>query len=110
MKKQQLNAKYSLTWFMKLSLTQILLSIIFTTFCLASPKAQDILDRKVTLYLENVELRSALSQLEREANIQFGYSSKAIKVQRRVSIAANNQRLADILNNVFKPMGISCCQ
>ncbi len=107
MKKQQRNAKYSLTWLMKLSLSQVLLSVIFTTFCLASPKAQDILDRKVTLHLENVALRNALTQLENQANIQFGYSSKAIKVQRRVSITATNQRLADILNDVLKPMHIS---
>ena len=65
------------------------------------------MEKKVTVHLENVELRNALNRLESAAQVQFGYSSKAIKVQRRVSITANNQRLADILNIVLKPMRIS---
>ncbi len=107
MKKNHHSMKTGLTWFMKLSLSQIFLSILFTSISFASPKAQDILEKKVTLHLENVELRNALNKLETEAQVQFGYSSKAVKVQRRVSIMANNQRLADILYNVLKPMHIS---
>ena len=105
--KQQECVTNKLNWLMKLSLSQVLLSLLFTTLSFASPKAQDILEKKVTIHLENVELRNALSHIENQANIQFGYSSKAIKVKRKVSIIADNQRLADILNNIFKPMQIS---
>ncbi len=92
---------------LKHSLTQVCLSVLFVSMSFAGPKAQDILEKKITVNLENVELRNALSQLERTADVQFGYSSKAIQLKRKVSITANNQRLADVLNGTLKPMNIN---
>ncbi|MBL7815189.1 MAG: TonB-dependent receptor [Saprospiraceae bacterium] len=107
MEKQQQCMTSKLEQLMKLSLSQLFLSLLFTTLSFASPKAQDILEKKVTIRLDNVELRNALQELEKEANVQFGYSSKAIKVQRKVSVNAQNQRLAEVLNTIFNPMRIS---
>ena len=107
MKKNQQRMKNEFIKLMKDSLTQLFLSVLFVTISFASPKAQDILDKKITVNLENVELRNALSQLERTAEVQFGYSSKAIQLKRKVSIVANNQRLADVLNGTLKPMNIT---
>ena len=107
MKKNQQRMKNEFIKLMKDSLTQLFLSVLFVTISFASPKAQDILEKKITVNLENVELRNALSQLERTAEVQFGYSSKAIQLKRKVSIVANNQRLADVLNGALKPMNIT---
>lgn len=91
---------------MQHTFAQICLSIFVTTLALASPKAQDVLDRKVSVNMTNVTLQDALGQIERAADVQFGYSSKAIRIQRKVSIAANNQRLADVLNATLTPLDI----
>ena len=106
MKKEQ-QVQNGFTKLMKISLTQLCLAVVFTTFSFASPKAQDILDKKVSVRMDNVELRDALAQLERMADVQFGYSSKAIQGKRKVSIFANNQRLADVLTSALQPMNIS---
>ena len=106
MKKEQ-QVQNGFTKLMKISLTQLCLAVVFTTFSFASPKAQDILDKKVSVRLDNVELRDALAQLERTADVQFGYSSKAIQGKRKVSIFANNQRLADVLTSALQPMNIT---
>ncbi|MBL7814763.1 MAG: TonB-dependent receptor [Saprospiraceae bacterium] len=107
MKKEKQQVKNSLKKLMKMTLTQLCLSILMTTFLFAgSPKAQDILNKPVSIRLENAELRDALAQIERTADVQFVYSSKAIQANRKVTIAANNKRLSDVLDATLKPLKI----
>ncbi len=106
-KNQQQEFKNSLNKLMKMSLTQFCLSVLITASVFAgSPKAQDILNKSVSVNLENAELRSALAQLEKAAEVQFVYSSKAIHANRKVSISANNKKLSDVLDATLKPLKI----
>jgi iron complex outermembrane recepter protein len=107
MKKNQQELKNSLNKLMKMALTQFCLSVLITASVFAgSPKAQDILNKSVSVNLENAELRSALAQLEKAAEVQFVYSSKAIQANRKVSISANNRKLSDVLDATLKPLKI----
>ena len=94
---------------MKLSLVQLCLSAVFSTMTIAAnnPKAQDVLDKTVSVRIDNAELRDALSQLERSADIQFVYSTKAIQAKRKVSVEASNKKLSDVLDAALKPLNIS---
>ncbi len=106
-KNQQQACKNSLNRLMKMALTQFCLSILITASVFAgSPKAQDILNKSVSVNLENAELRNALAQLEKAAEVQFVYSSKAIHANRKVSITANNKKLSDVLDATLKPLKI----
>jgi hypothetical protein len=106
-KEQQQELKNGFTQLMKMTLTQLSLAILLTTFVFGgNPKAQDILNKPVSIRLENAELRDALMQLERTAEVQFVYSSKAIQANRKVSIAANNKKLSDVLDATLKPLKI----
>ncbi len=107
MKKEQLELKNSLIKLMKMTLTQLSFAVLMTTCAFASnTKAQDILNKSVSIRLENAELRDALAQIERAADVQFVYSSRAIQANRKVSISANNRKLSDILDATLKPLKI----
>ena len=106
-KEQQQEFKKGFKKLMKMTLTQLSFAILMTTFAFAgSTKAQDILNKQVSIRLENAELREALILLERTAEVQFVYSSKAIQANRKVSISANNKKLSDVLDATLKPLKI----
>ena len=87
---------------------QCLLAILCATSLLAkTTTAQDILNRTVTLQLDNVELKQAIQQLERSANVQFIFSSKRIQAERKVSISAKNTRLSLVLDETLTPLHIN---
>ena len=97
MKKEQQELKNSLIKLMKMTLTQLSFAVLMTTCVFANnTKAQDILNKSVSVRLENAELRDALAQIERAADVQFVYSSRAIQANRKVSISANNRKLSDV--------------
>lgn len=99
----------SLYLLMRISLTQIVFSIAFGGFTYAAHdgKAQEILERNVTLHADNTELRAVLSQIEAKADVKFAYSHKAIRASRAVVIHASNQKLSATLNSLLTPLEIS---
>lgn len=101
-------SRASLCLLMKISLTQIIFSVVFGTFTHAAHdgKAQEILERSVTLHAEKSELRTVLSQLEQKADVKFAYSHKAIRASREVVVHANNQKLSTTLNALLTPLEI----
>ncbi len=99
----------SLCVLMKISLTQIIFSIAFAGFTYAGHegRAQEILDRKVTLHAEKAELKEVLKQLETQADVKFAYSQRTIRAERKVILHASGQRLSETLNALLTPLNIS---
>jgi TonB-linked SusC/RagA family outer membrane protein len=95
----------------KISFLQFLLITAFTSVTLASPaKGQEMLDSKVTLYLNNVSAEKALSELENLAKVKFSYNSRTLGLYQRVSINAKNETLAAVLLKMLKPLNIKYIQ
>ena len=70
----------------KISLSQITLILLFSSITLAMPvRAQEILDTKVSLALNNVSLENSLIELEKSAQIKFSYNSRALKLSQKVN-------------------------
>jgi len=99
----------SFYWIMKISLTQIIFSIALSGFTYAAHdgKAQEVLERTVTIHAERVELKNVLSQIEKKADIKFAYSNKSIRANREVVLHVTNQKLSATLNALLLPMEIS---
>lgn len=92
---------------MKLSFYQLLIACLFAGLVAARPsEAQDVLNRPVTIQASNLELKTILSQIHQQANVRFTYSPTLISVGRRVSYAATNQRLAEVMDALLKPFDI----
>jgi iron complex outermembrane recepter protein len=94
--------------FFKATLMPLFVSISCLMPILATNQTvmNDVLDKTVSLNLQNVTLSDALLQLERSAEVQFVYSSKNIQAQRKVSIVADQKKLATVLDAALKPLQI----
>ncbi len=57
---------------------------------------------KVTLKLDNAKISDALEKIENQSEFYFLYSPKLIDVERKVSIAANNKTIKDVLATIFE--------
>src|SRR5882757_4956640 len=97
---------------MKLSTTklralilQFLILLVFVNNAHAS--AQNILDKKVNITTEKIEIRKLLREIQKQTGVEFIYSSDVIKVNTKVACKLPNKRLSDFLITVLKPMGIS---
>ncbi|WP_221389677.1 TonB-dependent receptor [Dyadobacter sp. NIV53] len=108
-KNRQRKSCASLYRIMRLSLTQIIFSIAFAgmTYAGHDGRAQEILERTVTLHAERTELKNILILLEQKADVKFAYSSKAIRADREVVIHAANQKLSSALSTLLTPLDIS---
>ena len=92
---------------MKFTLFQLLL--IAFTFVAANAKdgnAQKILNQKISITMEDVKLKKAISFIETSASVYFTYNPQKIKTNQKVSIAADNATLETVLNQLFSPINI----
>ena len=79
---------------MKITLSQILLTVLFTGAVLAhETEAQDILNKHITIKVEDQNLKAVLGQLENIAQTRFVYSDRGIRALRRVSFSAKDEKI-----------------
>lgn len=99
----------SLYLLMKISLTQIIFSLTFSslTYAAHDGKAQEVLERTVTLNADREELKNVLTQIERKTDVKFAYSVKAIGANRAVAVHVSNQKLSTTLNTLLLPLDIA---
>jgi iron complex outermembrane recepter protein len=91
---------------MKFSAVQICLIAFFSSVVMAHNYGQDVLNTRVSINLDNTELKSFLSFVENTAKVKFTYSNQKVSVKSRISINANNERLEELLNRTLKPLNI----
>ncbi len=92
---------------MKYSFGQLLLICLFSSFSVASGFTQDLLNRTVSLRADNMEFKQVLNNLEKAADVKFVYSSKAIQLNRKVSINANERKLSEVLEMMLRPLQLN---
>ncbi|CAG5016215.1 TonB-dependent receptor P3 [Dyadobacter sp. CECT 9275] len=92
---------------MRLSLLQLLIAGLFTAIASArNSDAQDLLKRPVTVHLKNVTLHEALHVLEEQTKVRFAYSRSIIPVKEVISLHAEAQSLATVLDQLLTPLNI----
>ena len=93
---------------MKNIFSQIAIAILFTGISFAEKSnAQAVMNRVVSISLDDARLSSALKQVEKDANIKFIYSRNIVNIDQRVSINAREQKLSEVLDKLFSSNGIS---
>lgn len=92
---------------MKVSLIHGLLMIALISIANAGDvTGQGILERKVTIQLENSTLREALAKIERIADVKFFFQTQVVPVNEKISIVAKQERLGDVLNELLSEKNI----
>jgi TonB-linked SusC/RagA family outer membrane protein len=93
---------------MRITFIQLFFSVVLSSMAYSSTlSAQNILDRKVSMSLNNTSLQNVLNYLQKNDNVKFIYSNTAINVNQQVSVNADNLSLKAILDQVLKTNGIT---
>src|SRR5690606_29975639 len=94
---------------MKFSALQILLSVLITVLAMAShgsSNGQEILDKVISISVENAKVKTALAEIERLASIKFTYNPQSIPINRKISADFENEKLSNVLNGLLTPLRI----
>ncbi|MEO6684925.1 MAG: SusC/RagA family TonB-linked outer membrane protein, partial [Dyadobacter sp.] len=95
---------YHLTQIM---LLQACIAVIFISVSFArTTDSQDLLNRKVSLKVENQNVIGILNSLEKQADVKFTYRPKLVSGAKKYSLEITNERLADVLDNLLIPLKI----
>lgn len=64
-------------------------------------KGQKVLEKKVTIHVENAKIKSVLSEIESEAEVKFTYRPRILRQVNDVTLNAPNTPLGDVLEKLF---------
>jgi iron complex outermembrane receptor protein len=105
--KKPLLTQQSMLKFMKFSILQSVIALIFTSLSFAlDSKGQEVLNQAVTITCKEQKLASVLSIIEENAKVKFVFSSKLIKSSRIASLNVHQEKLATVLSTLLSPMQI----
>jgi TonB-linked SusC/RagA family outer membrane protein len=89
---------------MRITLVQALATLLLGGVTLARPvRAQDLLDQKITLQVNNERLRSVLTRLETTARVSFMYQSKVLADNPRLTLSVTARPLGEVLDELLLP-------
>ncbi|MEX2234285.1 MAG: carboxypeptidase-like regulatory domain-containing protein, partial [Cyclobacteriaceae bacterium] len=92
----------TLLFLMKITLLHVLFTSVTIVFSYAlETHGQGVLDRKMSLQLENTKVKDVLAQIEAKAGVSFTYRPRLIKNIRNVTLDVSDLRLEEVLTRVF---------
>jgi TonB-linked SusC/RagA family outer membrane protein len=93
---------------MRISLSQIALVILLTNVAYSEPlSAQDVLNKQITLSVDDQMLGSVLKTLSKNFHVQFIYNEDVIRNNERLSGHFINTPLKEVLEKLLKKYAIS---
>ncbi|HEY0273618.1 MAG TPA: SusC/RagA family TonB-linked outer membrane protein [Chitinophaga sp.] len=93
---------------MRISIYQLLLITIFTQVSFATTgKAQELLDKKISLTARQETVGKVLDEIGKLAKVKFLYSSTMIGSDRRVDLLANDRELGAVLDSLLGPLQLA---
>lgn len=92
---------------MKICAAQMVIAMTVCAVSLAHENYGQVLDKKVTVDIENVSLEEALYEIQDASGVKIYFSLEVVETERdAVSIRTNEEALGVILNNLLHPRGI----
>lgn len=91
-------------WLMRITLTQILILIALTSLVSAAHldiSAQQLLERKVSLDVNDTEIKQVLKAIEKQTSVVFTYRPKVIESSRKISLNVTETSLGEVLEQIF---------
>ncbi|WP_077921845.1 TonB-dependent receptor [Spirosoma sp. 209] len=106
--KKRFPVKRQLQLIMRISILQIVLALsVVSTSIAFDVHAQEALTRKVSMQVQQKQVKYVLQQLGQQAGIRFVFSSRLIQSDRKVSLQITDQPVATVLDKLLKPLGLS---
>lgn len=93
---------------MKLSVIQLSITLLTVAYSYAhNAGAQELLMKKVSINVEQTELKAVLSEVEAAAGVKFVYGTRSLPLKRKVSLSVANKNVAEVLDELFYPDKVS---
>lgn len=93
---------------LKITTAQLILVLLLTGLSYARrTEAQDLLNQRLSLKVENQPLRQILNKIEKQTKVRFSYRSEVLKNMPPVTLTANRERLETVFEKLFQPLQIS---
>lgn len=93
---------------MRITLSQVVVMLVLTGMSKAEVvMAQNALERDITLNVDNESLAATLIQIEKKVSVRFVYSKNFVPMDQRVSISAEKEKLAIVLDKLLGPLEIN---
>jgi len=88
-------------------LLQLVAVLLLTDITMARHiDAQDLLNTKVTLKVENRSIAEILTRIEKQVDIKFTYRTKLLPDGQATSVNYRNDRLSDVLSRLLTPINV----
>ncbi|MEO5999372.1 MAG: SusC/RagA family TonB-linked outer membrane protein [Chitinophagaceae bacterium] len=92
---------------MNIAIAQIIIAAIFSSSLLANDgKAQSVLEKSISLKINNMELYKIFQIIEKHTKAIFNYSSNSINVDNKISYKAQNKKVKEVLDDILTPFSI----
>ncbi|KAA0992310.1 TonB-dependent receptor [Dyadobacter aurulentus] len=92
---------------MRWTFLQCCIAAIIANISLAADvRAQELLNRKVSVSVVNQQIFSVLQSIEKSADVKFSYSPNLIQASRKVSLQFSNEKLSVVLDKLLKPYNL----
>ncbi len=91
---------------MRVSLVQLLFLGFVTSLAYAVDSEAQLLEKKVSVALKNVEMTTALRQLEAQTQARFVFSPQIIKSDEKVTLEVKNKPFGEVLTKILRPLRI----
>jgi len=82
-----------------------LLILLITTFGLMAGESYSQ-ETRITLNLKNVLIKDVLLRIENSSEYFFIYNNQLVDVDRKVSINVDNQKISDVLRDIFQDQNV----
>lgn len=93
---------------MRTTFYQILILAWCSTFVLAyDGNGQEVLNRQISVTIENQRVEQAIKQIGRLASVRFIYSPQLIRADRKVNLSVQGQPLSSVLNSLLAPLDLT---
>src|SRR6478609_3730652 len=93
-----------LLFIMKVTVIQIFIAITSVAMAYAiDSSGQKVLDKKVTIDVENIEFDKVLTILKDQAKVRFTYSPRLVDADKKVSLHFEDAKLVDVLADLLGP-------
>src|SRR5690606_2611384 len=104
MNKNPKPCRNTLLFLMKITLVHLMITSVSMVFCHAlESNGQTVLDRKVSLRMDNTTVKEVLVELESRAGVSFTYRPRLLRNMGKLSMDVSHRSLGDVLALLFDP-------
>jgi TonB-dependent starch-binding outer membrane protein SusC len=102
MKKKPKPFRDAFLFFMKITVIHMIITCVSIMVGYAvDTSGQEVLERKVTIQVENAKIKTVLTAIETEANVKFTYRPRLLKNIESITLHVSGQPLGEVLSQMF---------